>query len=254
MKYENLSLAIDEDGVALVTLNRPDVLNAMSRGLVSELLDALEAVSRDDRSRVLVVTGAGDKAFTAGGDIHEMAKSTSEEALAFQQAVTECCWRVANYRLPTIGAMNGLAYGGGALLASALDIRIGCVRTKFRFLGVQYGRPNSTWSLPMIVGWPQAKELLFSARVVEADEASRMGLLNHLVQADKVMDASMTLARQIAKNPPDMVQGAKQLMIDYVGEPWMSMIQAEREAVATRLRPAPPKESFADFLNRKGEK
>ena len=104
------------------------------------------------------------------------------------------------------------------------------------------------------MGWPQAKELLFSARVVEADEASRMGLLNHLVPADKVMDASMALARQIAKNPPGMVQGAKQLMIDYVGEPWLSMIQAEREAVATRLRPGPPKESFADFLQRKGEK
>jgi enoyl-CoA hydratase/carnithine racemase len=240
------------DGIAVLTLDRPQVLNAMSRALVADLLAALDAIDKDERSRVLVITGAGDKAFTAGGDIHEMSNSTPEQALAFQQSVTECCWLLANYRLPTLGAMNGLAYGGGALLAASLDIRIGCARTRFRFLGAQYGRLNSTWSLPLIVGWPQAKELLFSARVVEADEASRMGLLNHLVPAERLLDASMTLARQIARNPPDMVQGAKQLLHQHVGEPWENMIRAEREAIRTRLRPGPPRESFAEFLERKG--
>jgi len=254
MKFDNLQVVIEDDGVALLTFNRPEVLNAMSRGLVDDLIAALAAIDQDERVRVLVLTGAGDKAFTAGGDIHEMSSSTPEEAEQFGMRVTECCWMLANYRLPTIGAMNGLAYGGGALLASSLDIRIGCARTKFRFLGVQYGRVNSTWSLPMIVGWPQAKELLFSARVVEADEASRMGLLNHLVPAERLLETAMTLARQIARNPPDMVQGAKQILIEDIGESWEAMLRSEREAIRTRLRPGPPKESFAEFLGRKGTK
>ncbi len=254
MKFDNLKVDIEEGGVALLTLNRPKVLNAMSRELVADLIAALEAIDRDPAARVVVMTGAGDKAFSAGGDIHEMAKSSPEQALAFQKSVTECCWNLANFRLPTIAAMNGLAYGGGALLSASFDIRFGCARTRFRFLGAQYGRLNSTWSLPLIVGWPQAKELLFSARIVEADEASRMGLLNHLVPVERLHEASMTLARQIAKNPPEQVQGAKQLLHQYIGESWQGMIHAERETVRTRLRPGPVKESFAEFLGRKGTK
>ena len=254
MKFDNAKVEIEDGGVALVTLNRPDVLNAMSRALVLDLSNALESVGRDARARVVVLTGAGDKAFTAGGDIHEMANSTSEQAFEFQQLVTECCWSLANYRLPTIGALNGLAYGGGALLSAALDIRIGCERTRFRFLGAQYGRLNSTWSLPLIVGWPQARELIFSARVVEAEEALRIGLLNHLVPATELPAAAMGLARQIANNPPDMVQGAKKLLNGYIGDSWLQMFEAERDAVRTRLQPGPVAESFADFLGRKGTK
>ena len=152
MTYDNLRVELDDQGIALLKLNRPDVLNAMSRGLVVDLIAAPRAIDNDERARVLVLTGAGDKAFSAGGDIREMSESTPLEAEQFGIRVTECCWTLANYRLPTIGAMNGLAYGGGALLATSLDIRIGCARIKFRFLGVQYGRVNSTWSLPMIVG------------------------------------------------------------------------------------------------------
>lgn len=254
MTYDNLRVEIDDHGVALLTLNRPDALNAMSRGLVGDLVAALQAIENDGCTRVLVLTGAGDKAFSAGGDIREMSESTPIEAEEFGARVTECCWNLANYRLPTIGAMNGLAYGGGALLATSLDMRIGCARTKFRFLGVQYGRVNSTWSLPMIVGWPHAKELLFSARVVDADEALMLDLLNHLVPAELLLQATMTLARRIAENPPDMVQGIKQIMIRGIGESWEHKLGTEREAIRTRLRPAPPKESFAEFLGRKGAK
>jgi enoyl-CoA hydratase/carnithine racemase len=250
--YDTLLVDVDAQGVALLTLNRPAVLNAMSRVLVDELAAALDAIDQDPRARVLVITGAGDRAFSAGGDIGEMSAATPKEQADIATRVTACCWALANYRLPTIGALNGLAYGGGALLATTLDMRIGCERTRFKFLGVQYGRVNATWSLPMIVGWPRAKELLFSARVVTSDEASRMNLLNHVVPADQLMDSAMTLALQIARNPPDMVQGLKQIMAAGVGEPWGAMLGIEQEAVHTRLTPGPARESFADFLDRKG--
>ena len=90
-------------------------------------------------------------------------------------------WHLATLKKPTIGAINGLAYGGAALLSSSLDIRIGCERSSFRFLAATYGRINSTWTLPMVVGWARAKELLYTARVVSADEALQIGLLNKIV-------------------------------------------------------------------------
>src|SRR3546814_10333570 len=101
---------------------------------------------------------------------------------------------------PTIGMMNGLSYGGAAVLASSLDMRCGCEGTRFRFLAAAYGRINSTWTLPNQVGWPIAKELLFTARIVEAEEAYRIGLLNHLVPRAQLRAKTMEIAKMIAKN------------------------------------------------------
>src|SRR6185437_6394787 len=103
-------------------------------------------------------------------------------------------------RKPTIAALNGLVYGGGTMLACELDIRIGCERTRFRFLQSSVGRLGPTWTLPLIVGMPRARELLFTARVVGAEEALRMGLLNQLVPAEQLMETAVEMARQIAAN------------------------------------------------------
>ncbi len=128
--------------------------------------------------------GAGEKAFSAGGDIKEQDADDnrySQEELD-KMATPRRSYDIAASAKPTIGMMNGLAYGGAGVLASSLDMRVGCEGTKFRFLAAAYGRINSTWSLGCQIGWPMAKELLFSARIVEAEEAYRIGgLLNHLV-------------------------------------------------------------------------
>src|SRR6201987_5075012 len=113
--------------------------------------------------------------------------------------------------------INGLAYGGAAGLASSLDIRVGCEDSRFRFLAAAYGRINSTWTLPNQVGWPIAKELLFSARVVEAEEAFRIGLLNHLVPCAELRAKTLWLAGMIAKNRRDAVMGVKALMLKDLG-------------------------------------
>ena len=182
MTYEHI-LANVEDGVAILTLNRPESLNAMNRKLVRELHDALKSAEADDGVGCIVITGAGEKAFSAGGDIKEQlsddAQYTEDQLDAMRNRRPS--YDIAASKKPTIGMMNGLAFGGAAVLASSLDMRIGCEATKFRFLAAAYGRINSTWTLPNQVGWPIAKELLFSARVVEAEEAYRIGLLNHLV-------------------------------------------------------------------------
>ena len=118
---------------------------------------------------------------------------------------------------PTIGMMNGLAYGGAAVLASSLDMRVGCEHSRFRFLAAAYGRINSTWTLPNQVGWPIAKELLFSARVVEAEEAYRIGLLNHLVPCAQLREKTMELGMMIANNRRDAVMGVKELLLKHMG-------------------------------------
>ncbi len=209
------------DGVGTITLNRPKVLNALDSVLFRELDDALNELEEDDGTCAVVVTGAGERAFSAGADIHEMARQADANSSTVPDpARAAVYWRIASYRKPTIGAINGLAYGGGAVIASSLDIRVGCANTTFKFLAASYGRVNSTWNLPLQVGWPIAKELLFTAREVGAEEASEIGLLNHLVSPEEVLPKAMEIGAQIAGNDPRMVQGIKDLLIRGVGEVW----------------------------------
>ena len=193
------------DGVAVITLNRPRVLNALSMPLMTELGESITQCEEDDEIRAIVITGAGDKAFSAGADIHEMADMSQEDLDRRMAKRGDITWHLATCRKPVIGALNGLAYGGAAVLASTFDIRIGCERTRFRFLAATYGRINSTWTLPVLVGMPMAKELLFSGRVVEAQEAREIGLLNRLVPSGELLATARELAALIAKNTPAMV-------------------------------------------------
>ncbi|MCI0791755.1 MAG: enoyl-CoA hydratase/isomerase family protein, partial [Chloroflexi bacterium] len=193
MSYENIVVTRDE-GVGTIRLNRPKVLNALSRSLYREVDTAIGELEADDEIKVLVFTGTGDRAFSAGADIHEQVRD-AENPPPPDPRRPEQAWHVASCTKPTVAALNGLCYGGGAVMASSFDIRVGCERTSFRFLAASYGRVNSTWSLPMQVGWPMAKELLFTARVVEAEEAHRIGLLNHLVSTDELMPKAMEIAR-----------------------------------------------------------
>ncbi len=254
MSYEDIVVSKDkDDGVGIIRLNRPKVLNALSRKMFREIDAAVSEMEADDDVRAVIFTGTGARAFSAGADIHEQVREAGNPSPPDPKRA-EYSWHVAACTKPTIGALNGLAYGGAAVMASSFDIRVGCERTSFRFLAASYGRVNSTWSLPMQVGWPKAKELLFSACVVEAEEAYRIGLLNHLVSADELMSKAMEIARQIAANDPRMVQGIKELMIEDVGEGWRWMYENESAAQKGKLSPTPVEEGFAEFLARKGRK
>src|SRR5947209_12839591 len=157
MGYEYI-LSERLDGVALITLNRPEKLNALSFPLMQELGDALTGYEEDDEVKAVILTGAGERAFSAGADIHEMAGLSSEELAARSETRGNISWHIASYSKPLIGAINGLAYGGAALLSSSLDLRIGCEKTQFRVLAPGCGRGNSTWALPGLVGIATAEE------------------------------------------------------------------------------------------------
>jgi len=253
MAYEHI-LVDREDGVGILTLNRPEVLNAMNRALSAELADAVKALDADDAVGCIVITGAGERAFSAGGDIHEQRADdriyTPEQLDAMSDPRRS--YEISASRKPTIGMMNGLAYGGAAVLSSSLDMRVGCEATKFRFLAAAYGRINSTWTLPNQVGWPMAKELLFSARVVEAEEAYRIGLLNHLVPRAELRAKTMWLAKMIAANHRGAVMGVKALLLQQHGQGLEAQWAAEKDYTTQVMRGARAEEAFPDFIARKG--
>jgi len=253
MAYEHILVDI-EDGVAILTLNRPEKLNAMNRKLGQELHHAIKQAESDDAIGCIVITGAGDRAFTAGGDIHEQLsndKQYSDKQLD-EMRDNKMRYEISACAKPVIGMVNGLAYGGGAVLVSSLDMRVGCEGSKFRFLAAAYGRINSTWTLPNQVGWPMAKELLFTARIVEAEEAYRIGLLNHLVPRAQLRAKTMELAKMIAANHRGAVVGIKALMLQQMTQGLEEQFEAEHDYTTHVLRGAKAKDAFPEFIKRKG--
>ncbi len=191
------------DGVAFLRMNRPEKRNAFNRELslaVSELMAELEP---DDDVRVAVLTGTGDS-FSAGADMSEALASVggADRGIQMAQAVV----RVARFSKPIIAAVNGYAFGGGALLAVCCDLRIACEHASFRFPGAEYGLVVAGSQLPRIVGVAMAKELIFTARVVEAEEAERIGLVNRVVAHDALDATAWEMACRIAANSPDAVR------------------------------------------------
>jgi enoyl-CoA hydratase/carnithine racemase len=246
------------EGVAILTMNRPEQLNAMNRQLSAELHEAVMRAVADDEVGCVVITGAGNRAFSAGGDIHEQRdddrKYTQAELDARGAERARGFYEIGACPKPTIGMINGLAYGGAGVLASSLDMRVGCEHAAFRFLAAAYGRINSTWTLPNQVGWPIAKELLFSGREVKAEEAARIGLLNHLVPCERLRDKTMWLATMIAKNRRESVMGAKALLLQHMGCDLEQQWKNERDYTTNVVRGAKAEAAFPEFIARKGRK
>ena len=253
MSYEVIKVD-RQDRVAVVTLSRPEVLNALSYQLVRELDEAITEMAQDDGVGAIVITGNGERAFSAGADIHENRELSDEERERKTAERADFTWRLAASVKPTIGAINGLCYGGGTVMATSLDFLIGCERSSFRFLAVNYGQMNATWSLPTMVGWPKAKELLYSGREVFAEEAYRIGLLNHLVPSEQLLDKAVEAAAGIAKNRAEGVANIKQMLMEHTGLALEEQFRNEVGARAGRFQGLSVEDGFKDFLERKGRK
>lgn len=203
------------DGVATVTMNRPDALNAFDTEQLQTLLDVVRAL-RDDRSvRCVILTGAGERAFAAGADIKEMAEKSSEEGLAFGRMGHAVANTLEGLPQPTIAAVNGFALGGGSEIALACDIRLAAETAVFAQpevgLGITPGW-GATQRLPRLVGPGVAADLIFTGRRVNADEALRIGLVNAVYPREQLMAEARGLAQAIARNSPAALAGAKQAM------------------------------------------
>jgi enoyl-CoA hydratase/carnithine racemase len=237
-----------EPGIAVLTLNRPDRMNAVTMELQRRLDETLALLAGDGDTRCVVLTGAGERAFSAGYDVHEMAAWTEDEQADALRQREEWVWHVASTALPVIAALNGLTYGVGAIMASSVDIRIGTPEMTWRFTAGEHGGANATWSLPGLVGRGHAAELLMSSREVAADEALRIGLLNRVVDRSVLLATAVDLAAQIAAAPPAGPRAIKRLLREHVGATLEHRFVAENHVMRTELRPRPIAELYADFL------
>ena len=243
-----------ETHIGVITLNRPEVLNALNLQLVRELDQAITDYEADDSVGAVIITGAGERAFSAGADIHENRELSAEDREAGQSERAEYTWHMHTSSKPVIGAVNGLCYGGGTVLATSLDFLVGCEKTSFRFLAVNYGQMNATWSLPQLVGINRAKELLLSGREVFAEEAYHIGLINHLVPSEELMERTLDIAAGIARNRVQGLANIKQLLLEHSGLPVGEQYRNEVEGRGDRFKGLSVEEGFSDFLARKGRK
>jgi enoyl-CoA hydratase/carnithine racemase len=212
---DSLLLSETHGAVTVLTLNRPEKRNAVNRALGALLVSALQRLDADDSVRVIVLTGAGSHAFCAGADMGELLddpiRAPSAEAKE-QQPRALSANVLHTIAKPVIAAVNGFAFGLGAQLAVSADIRIASTSARFRFVGTSYGLVVSGADLPRAVGAAMAKELLFTARVVDAAEAGRIGLANHVVAPADLMPKTLDMAEQIAANSPQAVRWAKRVV------------------------------------------
>lgn len=217
MAYENLEL--ERHGhVAVVTMNRPDRLNALNRALQQDILDVCAETGDDDGVRAVIITGAG-RGFCSGADLSG-GRPPEGGATSHRVALDEMGWvgrqATALYGLgkPTIAAVNGIAAGAGMSLALACDMRVGGPAARFKTVFLERSlSPDSGMSffLPRIVGYSRAADLVYTSRSVDADEAYRIGLLDRLVEDDP-LGAAVAVAEQIAAMPPLAVQSAKRVL------------------------------------------
>jgi enoyl-CoA hydratase len=213
MTFHTISLEQPEAGIYLLTLNRPQALNALNMATLHELLQAIAQVAADDAARALLATGAGDKAFVAGADIPEMRDYTPQQAQAFSQLGMRVMHALEALPVPVIALVNGYALGGGCELAMSCDWILAAENAVFGQPEVNLGIPpgfGGTQRLARLVGRAMALELLTTARQVRAEEALRIGLVNHVYPAAVLRDEGMRMARTIAAKGPVAVRLAKQ--------------------------------------------
>lgn len=211
MEYSNLIL--EQNGaIAVLTINRPKALNSLNADTLTELSAALDELGRNSSVKVVILTGSGNKAFVAGADIAQMKEFNALEARSFAQLGHAAFRKIELLPQPVIAAVNGFALGGGCELAMACDIRLASETAKFGQPEVTLGLTagfGGTQRLPRLVGTGIASELLFTGGNIDAQEAYRIGLVNHVYPLETLMEEALKLANRILACAPVAVQLSK---------------------------------------------
>lgn len=208
MEFKNI-LWEKREGVGILTINREDVRNALKAEIREDIAAALQLAEDDPEVRVVIITGAGEKVFSAGGDIKAMAENTMWDILARKFDVSA---QIHNCPKPIIAAINGLALGGGCELAMACDFRVGSENARLGQPEINLGifpGGGATQRLQRLVGVGRAKELIFTGDIIEAREAERIGLLNKVFPAKELMAKTMEIAKKICSKGPLALKMAK---------------------------------------------
>ena len=240
--------------IAIAVINRPKALNALNSEVLEDLNTLLDEIRADEEIRALILTGSGEKAFVAGADIGEMSTLTKAEGEAFGKKGNDVFRRIETLPIPVIAAVNGYALGGGCELAMACDIRI-CADTAV------FGQPETglgitpgfggTQRLARLIGPGMAKQMIYSARNVKADEALRVGLVNAVYPAEELMPAAEKLAETIAKNAPIAVRACKRAINEGLELPMDEAIVLEEKLFGSCFETEDQKEGMTAFLEKR---
>lgn len=211
MNFDTI-LIYKTDGIATITINRPQKLNALNKATISELSEAFELLENDKKIRVIVLTGSGEKAFVAGADISEFANFSADEGENLARKGQEMLFDfIENLSTPVIAAINGFALGGGLELAMSCHFRIASDNAKMGLpevsLGVIPGY-GGTQRLPQLIGKGKAMELIMTAGMISAEDAKEVGLVNHVTSLDQLLDLTTKIAQKIMKNSPVAIAAA----------------------------------------------
>ncbi|MFC1919134.1 enoyl-CoA hydratase/isomerase family protein [Chloroflexota bacterium] len=259
MSYETITVE-KKDYIALLTLNRPERLNAVTAKLCQEFMAAIDEIDKDDNARVLIITGAG-RAFCSGADVQGMtggseATGDAGKGTDMQRAIVgpQMVQALQKMKKPTIGMVNGVAAGGGAALALACDIRMGCENSRFLNAFVKIGLASGwggPWLYPRAMGLGKACEILFTGDFLEAQEADKIGVLNHLVPAAELKKETIALAKKIADGPPIAIGITKRQVYQGLGTNLDSALADADEAENITLTSEDHKEGVAAFREKR---
>ena len=242
-----------EGYIGVMTVNRPTALNALNPDVLRDLKDAFEAVDLET-TRVIVLTGAGEKSFVAGADIAAMSQMTKEEGEAFGKFGNDIFRMIETFPIPVIAAVNGFALGGGNELAMSCDIRICSDNAVFgqpeAGLGITPGF-GGTQRLARIVGVGKAKEMVYGARNIKAEEAYRIGLVNAVYPQAELMGAAMKLAGIIAGNAPIAVRNCKKAMNDGLDTDMDNAIVIEEKLFGACFETEDQQEAMKAFVEKR---
>ncbi len=245
-----------QDRVAVLTIDRPKALNALNPEVLNDLKAAFEGIDQSE-VRCVILTGAGDKSFVAGADIASMSTMTKAEGEAFGRLGNDVFLMVENFPLPVIAAVNGFALGGGNELAMSCDIRLASENALFGQpevgLGITPGF-GGTQRLARVVGVGMAKQLVYSATNIKADEALRIGLVNAVYAPDQLMDAARKLAGKIASNAPIAVRNCKRAINEGIELPIAEAVQVEERLFGACFETHDQVEGMSCFLSREKPK
>lgn len=240
--------------VATVMVNEPERMNALSSDLLVELTTAFRELSGDADVRVVIFTGAGDRAFIAGANIKEMAGKNRDEALEFARLGHALASRIETLPQPVVAAVNGFAIGGGCELALACDIRHCSTNAMFAQPEVQLGIPpgwGGSQRLPRVVGPGYAAEMIYSGRRIDADEALRIGLVNRVHAPEDLLPEVDALAGEIANAGPEAVRAAKRLVNLTHGANVAGALAEEARTFADQFSGGQQKEGMSAFLEKR---
>ena len=253
MAYE--TILVEKDGpVAVLTINRPDKLNALNQTVLAELLQALSEVACDDAVGAIVLTGAGAKSFVAGADIGAMSRMTTPQAQAFADLGHGLGDALANCPKPVVAAVNGFALGGGTELAVACDAIYAADNAKFGQPEVKLGVIpgfGGTQRLARLVGLQKAKELVFTGDTIDAQEALRIGLVCAVFPAAELLGKAKDLGRRMAAAGPLAVAQAKRAMNHGYDLSLPAALELEKQAFAMLFGTDDQKEGMAAFLEKR---